>query len=276
MAMDAIFTCHLCLIKSDNVLEIFGKEGTAKSIPDVLRQHFWFDVSNTASFGLHYINIPSQISENSCICHDCWDKVCSFHDFYRLVQQKHQTLLPKCDLDDATDKEDEPKRPEHQTVEHIKLEPEQGDDEDRAGDYDCMDYEETERIMDDKVDTDESSIESEDSSYTADCKTKRGKSRIKPSKPKKLATQRVTKTLQKSLEEGKALTELIAKYITAKCDKCPGAEKAQTFITLEDANDHHLAIHNQPGYLICCEKRLSSKQQLKQHLTWHQDQNKFK
>lgn len=176
------------------------------------------------------------------------------------MQQKHGTLLPKCDFDET-----EHKRSDHQTVEHIKLEPEQGNDDDRNRDYDCMDYEEAERAIDDSVDTDEPSNESEeDSSYTT--KTTLNKSTIKPAKRKKLETQRVIET---------ALAE-IAKYITAKCDKCADAENAPVLTTLEHANEHHRTIHDQPGYLICCDKRLSTKQQLKQHLTWHKDQNKFK
>lgn len=197
------------------------------------------------------------------------------------MQQKHQTLstlLPKCDLNDATDKEDEPKRSDHQTVEHIKLEPEQADDDDRSGDYDCMDYEEADRVMGDSVDTDEPSNESED--YSTNRKIKRNKTTIKATKHKRVATQRVTKTLRKNIKDiadsNESLTELIAKYITPKCDKCPGAENPQVFMSLEDANKHYLTIHDQPGYLMCCDKRLYTKQQLKQHLTWHEDQNKFK
>lgn len=188
------------------------------------------------------------------------------------MQQKHgRSLLPKCDLNDATDSI----RSDLQTVEHIKLEPEQRDEDDRTGDYDCMDYEEADRVMDDSVDTDEPSYESEDdSSYTNNCKTKRNKTPMKSPKQKKLRMKRVSKDGTDS--NNKALTELIAKYITAKCDKCTSAENAQRFTTLEDANEHHLTFHDQPGYLLCCDKRLSSKQQLKQHLSWHNDQNKFK
>lgn len=177
------------------------------------------------------------------------------------MQQKHQTLgnlLPKCDLDDSTDKEDEPKRADYQTVEHIKLEPEHSDDNKRT-DYDCMDYEEAEM-----VDTDEPSNESENSSYSTGRKIKRKKS-----------TKKSSKSLPKNVENG-TLTALVAKYITAKCDKCPGEENAPTFTSFEDANEHHLTIHDQPGYLICCDKRLSSKKKLRQHITWHQDQKNFK
>lgn len=179
-------------------------------------------------------------------------------------------MLPKCDIHDSA----EPKGPDYQTVEHIKLEPELGNYDGRTGDYDCMDYEETERVMND---SDEPFNESEDSSYTIDRKTKHNKSPIKPSKQKKLPTKHVTKALQRTLEDRKysneSLAELIAKYVTAKCDKCPCV---QAFTTFEDANEHHKTIHDQPGYLICCDKRLSSRQQLKQHLSWHQDQSKFK
>lgn len=93
--------CRLCLrgCGSQMCLQIFssdaGAEGNVPNVAEVLRQHFWFEVSQVINAHIdiysHTRSFFLQVLPNDAIskvvCNVCWTQVSEFHQFYVSIQE---------------------------------------------------------------------------------------------------------------------------------------------------------------------------------------------
>lgn len=63
----------------------------------------------------------------------------------------------------------------------------------------------------------------------------------------------------------------ISDYIDASCDLC--AEK--TFTTFNAVLSHYTDVHNNSGYVKCCQKKFNRLPLFKDHIEWHRNPNIF-
>jgi hypothetical protein len=117
--------CRLCLNIANDLFEIFGDEGKALKVSEIVTKHFWFQVKkkkkldrkkNQSNLYKNYIlelisckvflfNLyifPSlQVTPNDPfsqhICQNCWANVSDFHDFYCAIDKKHTNCPPFVD-----------------------------------------------------------------------------------------------------------------------------------------------------------------------------------
>lgn len=67
------------------------------------------------------------------------------------------------------------------------------------------------------------------------------------------------------------MATVIAKYFKKTCDLC-----SVRLQTIDQALRHYRSVHQVPGYLRCCGKKLNDRTQVKDHVQWHNDPNVFK
>lgn len=92
--------CRLCLrgCGSQMCLQIFGDAsnaaGNVPNVAEVLRQHFWFEVSLQGNifyiFSFLYLFINQVLPNDALskvVCNVCWTQVSEFHQFYVSIQE---------------------------------------------------------------------------------------------------------------------------------------------------------------------------------------------
>lgn len=67
--------------------------------------------------------------------------------------------------------------------------------------------------------------------------------------------------------------KLIMKYVKMKCDICCHDE---TFGSFSDCKRHYRDVHNENGYVLCCNRKFRRIVRVVQHCIWHENPEAFK
>ncbi|XP_031638313.1 transcription factor grauzone-like [Contarinia nasturtii] len=148
-------------------------------------------------------------------------------------------------------------------------------------------YEEDEDEDDD--DRDDDNNFSSDTSYASESKEKKRKSSGKTatktaklsSKSKKTSSDKISKHSKKTNKKISVTTvnvldednKRLLSYVQMKCDVCSDDRVYDSFA---DIQTHFLDIHNQNGYIICCNRKFRRIGRVLQHCTWHDNPEAFK
>lgn len=68
-------------------------------------------------------------------------------------------------------------------------------------------------------------------------------------------------------------SQRLLKYIEMKCDVCCDGNLYETFA---DIQNHFLDVHQQNGYVMCCNRKFRRIGRVLQHCTWHENPEAFK
>lgn len=155
-------------------------------------------------------------------------------------------------------------------TEHVITSDEDNDDDDDDGNKNDDDFD-VNYLKDD-----EDEAPSSDSSYV-ESKTKektRTKS-VKKKKKKRSSTSDGGRNKKVNAASG-ALDEnsqRLLKYIEMKCDICCDERVFEAF---SDIQNHFLDVHQQNGYVMCCNRKFRRIGRVLQHCTWHENPEAFK
>lgn len=141
----------------------------------------------------------------------------------------------------------------------------------------------------DDDDDDEDDIEDEDDNISSDTsyesKEKKRRTFSKTTKSKKSSNEkkqgnRTTKT--RKLGKKVSVTTVnvldednkrLLSYVQMKCDVC---SDDRVFDSFSEIQNHFLDIHNQNGYIMCCNRKFRRIGRVLQHCTWHENPESFK
>lgn len=99
-------------------------------------------------------------------------------------------------------------------------------------------------------------------------KTKKTHKKGESSKLKK-CNRKISVTTVNVMDEDRRLLS----YVQMKCDVC---SDDRVFESFSDIQTHFLDIHNQNGYIICCNRKFRRIGRVLQHCTWHDNPEAFK
>lgn len=89
--------------------------------------------------------------------------------------------------------------------------------------------------------------------------------------------RRAAKDKEKSFQIAESTEEddmkLVLKYVKMKCDICCHDE---TFNTFSDCKRHYRDVHNENGYVLCCNRKFRRIVRVVQHCIWHENPEAFK
>lgn len=189
----------------------------------------------------HFWFTPEQL-KSFLICTSCWDRLLDFHVFYCQVEQLYKPELPqlKSEEVDLKDEEDQTAN----IVEQLEAL-----DSDPHGSYEELDAESgvDESVIEEEIIYE---VELEDLGQPDDTES----------------TDADLEKKQNDSENKRIKDQDILTYCQMDCQLC-----SKQFETFNQLNQHYSAVHNQKGYVICCNLRFDEPKRLREHIRVHID-----
>lgn len=279
--------CRLCFLERTRPIGIFSAKGIELNIAEAIRLHFTDEVNKTIHLAAAFYAISGSISNKSrfqvkendhlpkMVCRDCWRKLDEFHDFYNTVNaaQNHfwlelvkneEPIFLEINCDSVGYGVDIPS---------VKVEPlldtvdsEVQSSKDRAIGNNRAFPDSDDATFCDNVD--DTSIGNVPIKIEKDASTKivvGHKSVLEAVQ----TSDAITKKFEKSSEE---FDHLISNYMDMFCEICD-----HPFGTLPEASSHYLGKHKQTFALLkCCQRRLKMPGEIRDHIQYHLDPDKFR
>ncbi|XP_055378833.1 transcription factor grauzone-like [Condylostylus longicornis] len=255
--------CRLCLEYSNNGFNIFN-ENEEEKICDIIEKYFWFKPDE-------------KDSHTNFICETCWNVIKNFHILYEEVEKKHKNLnLLKKDLAKFDDNDEFQIKHEYKSLTLNKsvddLQPFNSDNVHISAPN--FHWEEI-KCKDEENSTDGFvSIEETDQ---LNCQNrKKLKKKVTPTARKKTSKKATPEAKQKSSAEktGNRFHEedkMITNFIKMACDICSKEER-----NFSNLKRHFKSVHNENGYVICCNKKFFKRSWLVDHIGKHLNPESFK
>lgn len=256
--------CILCLESSENSINIYFPNGQKNTeIPELLTDHFWFDVDELAQY-------------SDLICRNCLEQTKTFHGFFMKIKEVHLNYLNK--YHEQTDNL-------RQATLEIKTEHEQytEDSDDLLGIYsgsaddqvgrECsstsVEQLENEYSSTGVDDYSLAGIEHDDNDY--DSAKQEHSETVEVIQPPVRSRKKAQHTEIADPEFTTELTNKMLQVFDMSCDVCN-----QEFNSWVDARTHYPRKHNiVKGYLKCCNRKFVIKSDIIDHIQYHIDPTTF-
>ncbi|XP_055627776.1 transcription factor grauzone-like [Toxorhynchites rutilus septentrionalis] len=242
--MDCVNICNFCFqeglpdIKS---VHSYSTEFNTHRIEDIVTKHFWFKTEELVGF---------------VICTTCWNKLSDFHSFYCHVEQLCKQEILEYELFTVKKLEPDPETPVDEIeLKNVIIKTEIVDNEDMEENVCDIQQEEKILVLDIKVEPDESE--------------QRKELNIVPV-IKAVEHSEKPENRNKEVKRPIVTNEEILLYCQMDCKAC-----SQNFATFKQFKLHYSAVHNQRGYVTCCNSRFYDITRLREHIRVHMDPATF-
>lgn len=224
-----------------------------------------------------YFQICDKDDFPNLICDICTHKIEEIHKYRNVVLQNQKVLENSCLMPTEEDSLDEVKY-------LVELEADTPDDQDEnSQSQEFINLDELDTILDDDDDEDGVdnniknetdiilSIEEVSDMETVKDEDEEATIEIDPiPNPEKINV--LPELLTKRMTKNKS-DQQIREFVLLCCDLCNNKEQFDTF---KELLEHFKNIHQVPGYVICCNKKITRKDRLLNHITNHINPDAFK
>ncbi|XP_055689565.1 transcription factor grauzone-like [Lutzomyia longipalpis] len=258
--------CRLCLISTENKLEIFGEIGHQMNISKMI-----------------WILLNSKVLRNDSwpqnICMTCCEKLTEFHGFYSTVKSTEATLVGLCGArktsegsEEVSIEMEEKFIPNNEIVERRDSEnPPNFSEEDfpiKVKVEISEDPDEQERLLDDMSAVEE--VESKPRRLPVKTRKQKRSQKVRkqkiPSKLNALQSPPATIASKKKV----SMDTLIKTFVKLSCEFC-----SMEFPIFEKLKRHYRDEHDTEGYVMCCSIRFENRERLLEHVRYHRNPDKY-